>query len=283
MQQLPQHKAYALSDLGIRLRRVVPLQGSDAPVTYSHQDDFYIIGLVEKGTGCGMIDFKKVTISQGDLFLIQPRQVHRFIGCSTDVAGWMLFADSSYVGGKEQLIFGQFQLFASSVKIDKRRMDEPKQMASLLADRMDCGTDELAKTIARKLAEAYIGMVAASVRDVGLRQIKHSHRHVEIVLSFLHLLTQHIAANRSPSYYASLLNISPVYLNEAVKKVTGMSATLYIKNELILQAKRLLVHTGLTVKEISNQLGVDDYAYFSRIFTQMAGVSPSAFRQKNLE
>lgn len=282
MQQLPQHKAFMLSDFGIRLRRIAPSQDSDAPVMYSHQDDYYIIGLVEEGTGCGMIDFEKVTISQGDLFLIQPRQVHRFIG-ATDAVGWMLFADSSFIGCEEKRIFDQFRLFASSVRTDERRMNELKQMASILAGRINDITDELTKATVRSLAEAYIGVVAESVREIGLRQVKHSHRHIEIVLSFFHLLTEHISLSRSPSYYASMLNISPVYLNEIVKEVTGMSATLYIRNELILQAKRLLVYTDLAIKEISDKLGVDDYAYFSRIFTQTTGVSPSTFRRKNLE
>ena len=153
----------------------------------------------------------------------------------------------------------------------------------MLANRINNITDELTKTTVRRLAETYIGVVAESVKEIGLQQAKHSRRHIEIVLSFIHLLAEHLATSRSPSYYASQLNISPVYLNEVVKKVTGMSATLYIKNELILQAKRLLVHTDLSIKEISDSLGIDDYAYFTRIFTQTTGISPGTFRQKNLE
>ncbi len=281
MQQLPQHRAFTLSDFGIHLRRVVPLQNDDTPM-YSHQDDYYIIGLIEKGTGCCVIDFKEITISQGDLFLIQPRQVHRFIR-SKDAVGWVLFADSNFVGYEAKRIFDEFQLFASSIKTDERKMNELKQMASILTYRINGITDELTKATVRKLTEAYINIIAESVREIGLRQVKYSHRHIEIILSFFHLLTEHIAVNRFPSYYASLLNISPVYLNEIVKEVTGISATLYIRNELILQAKRLLVHTNLSIKEISNSLGIDDYAYFSRIFKQTTGISPSVFRLKNLE
>lgn len=144
-------------------------------------------------------------------------------------------------------------------------------------------TDVLAKVTVRRLAEAYINIVAESVREIGLKQVRYSHRHIEIVLSFFHLLTEHITNSRSPSYYASLLHISPVYLNEVVKEVTGISATSYIRNELILQAKRLLVHTDYAIKEVSNSLGIDDYAYFSRVFTQTTGISPSAFRARNLE
>ncbi|MBM6658124.1 helix-turn-helix domain-containing protein [Bacteroides gallinaceum] len=158
-----------------------------------------------------------------------------------------------------------------------------RQIISMLANRINSITDELVKATVRKLAETYIGIVAESVREAGLQQERHSRRHIEIVLSFIHLLAERLAVNRSPSYYASLLHISPVYLNEVVKEVTGMSATLYIRNELILQAKRLLVYTGLAVKEVSDRLGIDDYAYFTRIFTQTTGISPTTFRQKNLE
>lgn len=281
MQQLPQHKAFTLSDFGIRFRRVVPSQDTGTPM-YSHQDDYYIIGVVESGMGCCIIDFKEVTITQGDLVLIQPRQVHRFVH-SKDAVGWVLFVDTSFVGCEAKRIFDRFQLFASSIKVDEQRMYELKQMASILADKLNDITDELSKATVRRLAEAYINIVAESVKKMGLQHIKHSHRHIEIVLSFLQLLAEHIATNHSPSYYASRLNISPVYLNEVVKKVTGMSTSSYIKNELILQAKRLLVYTNFSIKEISDRLGIEDYAYFSRIFTQTAGTSPSTFRRKNLE
>ncbi|CCY65921.1 uncharacterized protein BN467_00396 [Prevotella sp. CAG:1124] len=145
----------------------------------------------------------------------------------------------------------------------------------------DTGNDDLTRTTIIRLTETFTGIVVEAIRETGALQEKHGGRQMEIALSFLHLLAEHITINRSPSYYASLLNISPGYLNEIVKEVTGMSVTLYIRNELILQAKRLLVHTGLSIKEISNMLGIDDYAYFSRIFMQTTGISPSAFRLKN--
>lgn len=281
-QQLPQHKALILSDFGVQLRRVTFAEEKNKPVTYPHQDDYYIIGMVEKGSGSGIIDFKECNFSQGDVFLIQPGQVHRFIG-SNDVEGWILFTDSSFVGGAEKNIFDNFLLFASSVKVGIQRMNELKQIASILADRIDRASDKQSKTTARRLTETFVSIVAETVQETGLQHIKSSRRQIEIVLAFRHLLTEHLAVNRSPSYYASHLNISPAYLNEVVKEVTGMNASSYIRNETVLQAKRLLVHTTLAVKEISDRLGIDDYAYFSRLFTQTAGVSPSVFRERNLE
>ena len=62
-QQIPQHRALMYSDFGVRLRRLNPSHVEDMPVTYAHQDDYYIIGMMERGTGCGIIDFKEVTFS----------------------------------------------------------------------------------------------------------------------------------------------------------------------------------------------------------------------------
>lgn len=101
---LPQHKALMLSDFGMRLRRVASPQGEDTAVAYTHQDDYYIFGLMEEGTGCGIIDFKEQHVSSGDVFLIQPGQVHHFIS-SENAEGWFLMADNSFVGSAEKCIF----------------------------------------------------------------------------------------------------------------------------------------------------------------------------------
>jgi YesN/AraC family two-component response regulator len=80
-----------------------------------------------------------------------------------------------------------------------------------------------------------------------------------------------------------LLNISPVYLNEAVRKTTGMNVRQCIQNEIITQAKRLLFYTRMSVKEIAIELGYEDYAYFTRLFTKVSALSPVQFRKKYLK
>lgn len=60
------------SEVGVRLRRIGAPTDDHAPVTYAHQDDYYIFGLVESGSACGIIDFKMRHLSGGDVFLIQP-------------------------------------------------------------------------------------------------------------------------------------------------------------------------------------------------------------------
>jgi len=88
---------------------------------------------------------------------------------------------------------------------------------------------------------------------------------------------------KSPSQYASKLNISPVYLNEAVKKTTGQTVSDYIQREIMTHAKRLLFYTNLSIKEIALELGYEDWAYFTRLFTKTSAISPRQFRKKHLK
>lgn len=110
-----------LSDFGIRLKKMISSQDENAPMTYAHQDDYYVMGLVERGSGHGLIDFKEVCVSRGDMFVIQPGQVHRFIS-SNDIEGWLLFVDSGFIGHAEKRIFNGFLLSTTSplFKIDNK-------------------------------------------------------------------------------------------------------------------------------------------------------------------
>lgn len=282
MNKLPQHKASQYSEYGVVLHRFDSHSISHAPVCYAHQDDYYVLGLLTQGEACGIIDFKELQLEAGDVFLIQPGQVHRFVS-SENAEGWLLMADSKFVGAEEKCIFDNFSLSASSFKIDEKRKEELRQMAIFLEHRVNDVKEQQANAVVAHLVKAFIAVIAEAVQEHNSQHTSLSPRHVEIVLLFRKLLAEHLSKNRQPSYYASLLNISTVYLNEVVKKVTGMSTALYIKGETVLQAKRLLCNTTLSVKQIADRLGFDDEAYFSRLFSKATGISPVAFRQKNLD
>lgn len=98
-----------------------------------------------------------------------------------------------------------------------------------------------------------------------------------ITLSFRKLLDKYLTQEKSPAAYASMLNISEVYLNEAVKGATGLSVGAYLRSRIVIEAKRMLIYTSKSAKEIAYSLGYNDYAYFSRLFRKHAGMSPSEF------
>ena len=78
--------------------------------------------------------------------------------------------------------------------------------------------------------------------------------------------------------YAALLDTTPARLNKQVKALTNANASDFIYDRIVLEIKRLLMHTDLTNKEIAYQLHFEDPSYFNRFFRKYAGMTPSDFR-----
>jgi len=81
--------------------------------------------------------------------------------------------------------------------------------------------------------------------------------------------------------YAAELGISQDYLQKVVKRITGRSPTSWIHEAVILEAKAWLLSTDTPVGDISARVGVEDPAYFSRLFKKHTGSTPLEYRKRN--
>lgn len=79
---------------------------------------------------------------------------------------------------------------------------------------------------------------------------------------------------------AQKLNASSDYLSRVFKKEMGMQLWDYVNAYKLSEAKNMLLETGRSIKDISLSTGFSDPAYFTRLFRQMYGLSPSAFRSR---
>lgn len=99
---------------------------------------------------------------------------------------------------------------------------------------------------------------------------------------FTQLVEKYYKQKHNVVDYADLMLVAPKTLTHKFKRMKLPQPNEVIKNRIILEAKRLLVHTAMTAKEIAYELGYDDPAYFSRLFLIKTGDSPSGFRFKYL-
>lgn len=83
--------------------------------------------------------------------------------------------------------------------------------------------------------------------------------------------------------YAAALGISQTHLNRVSREVLGTSALGVIERRIALEARRMLLFSSLSIKEIGAELGYEDPAYFSRVLTKVLGMAPARFRQEALE
>ena len=78
--------------------------------------------------------------------------------------------------------------------------------------------------------------------------------------------------------FAEALHVSPAYLSDMLRALTGQTAQQHLHHALIERAKQLLLSTSLTVNETAFQLGFDYPHYFTRLFKRKTGLTPAAFR-----
>jgi AraC family transcriptional activator of pobA len=98
------------------------------------------------------------------------------------------------------------------------------------------------------------------------------------VQRFKALLNASFREQREIAFYANLLGITPTQLNRVCREELQQSALGVINNRLVMEAKRDLAYSSLSVKEIALTLGFSDPAYFSRFFTKQTRHSPTDFR-----
>lgn len=94
----------------------------------------------------------------------------------------------------------------------------------------------------------------------------------------IHFRTKHTVAD-----YADILGVAPKTLSNKFNRLELTQPNDIIKDRIILEAKRLLGYSSLSVKEIAYQLGYEDPAYFNRLFTNKVGDTPSNFKKKYLQ
>ncbi|MGB8974299.1 MAG: helix-turn-helix domain-containing protein [Pseudomonas capeferrum] len=96
---------------------------------------------------------------------------------------------------------------------------------------------------------------------------------------FRELVDMHYRAHWSLGDYAGELGLTVATLGRLCQEHLGMTPMNVINARLVLEAKRALGHSSLSVKEIAHELGFVDVGYFSRFFRKHSGVSPSGFRE----
>lgn len=270
---LPLSHMQKISPSGVFLKHFAQF-GKTEMRSYAHRDDYYIIVLLTGGAAALEVDFERINLLAGEILIVSPWQVHsKPLGEEWRADGWMLAVSPEFLTETEVRTLDEYSLSPHPLIPGETAVADIVALCSIYERRhADCN-------IASALASAIKGIVLSVV---GKSDSEAGGRYMAITLRFRKLLAEHLAHQKSPAAYASMLNISEVYLNEAVKSATGLSVGAYIRSRIIVEAKRLFAYTSLSSKEIAYSLGYDDYAYFSRFFKKYAGVPPSVYA-KNLK
>lgn len=271
--KIPEHRLTAITDRLFMLRHND--DGAVREHTHCfHRDDYYLVGVVVSGSRHLSVDFEKYELNAGNAIIIFPGQVHASEPC-TDTNGFALLLSPELLSDKDMLAIRELQFGNKIIELKEDDLHDIIQLYNVLKKR-----HKTAREIELSLVNAIKHMVIANITP---SHPSVPNRYIRLVLKFQQLMEQNIRTVKSPTEYASMLHVSGVYLNEAVKSVTGKSVSCLIGEYVTTLAKRELCYTKLSAQEIAFNLGYVDYSYFSRLFSRYASMSPKRFRDTYLE
>ena len=114
----------------------------------------------------------------------------------------------------------------------------------------------------------------------GLSQMETSDFTASLFLRFLTLVQQNVLTEREVAWYADRLCITPKYLSQVCRTMTGLPASQWIQFYSSFELVSLLNDTSKTLSEISDLMNFENISHFSRYVKKMLGKSPSEYRQK---
>lgn len=243
-----------------------------------HRHDFYVLVLFTKGSGVHKIDFDAFEIKRGSLFLMQPGQIHSW-ELSKDIEGYIVFYSQEIYN----LHFGakkiENYLFFQSSKNNPEIVLNPKEIEYIIPFFDLMMTEHETNNIYKK--DKILNLLDCIHIEI-LSIYNHSNEHEVHVYNyklkeFEILLEKNYKLEKSPSFYANSMSITLKHLNRISKTVLNKTVTELIARRIILESKRILVEKKKTIAQIADELGYEDYSYFSKLFKKHAGITPKEF------
>ena len=106
-----------------------------------------------------------------------------------------------------------------------------------------------------------------------------SSRAEDIFGKFVRLLSEHHLRERTVSFYAEKLCLSPKYFSKLIKSASGRSAPDWIDSFVVMEAKNFLRYSDMSIKEIVYRLHFTDQPTFTKFFKAHTGMTPAQFRK----
>ncbi len=266
------------------------LNFSEAPrlaqATYPHRHNFYEVLYVTSGEGTHFVDFNAYPIEPNTFYFISPGQVH-YWETIVPIEGEILVFTEDFLllAPADIMVLNELSFFHTVEGSPTLKVDEAEQMQ--LAPLYQAVAEEFKGNDFRtsSVLRAYLHILLVQIQRICLtKQVESENSQDKIsqklTRQFKQFVTQQSATVQSVQAYASQLGVSVNHLNKTVKSTTGYTPGQIIRQEVVLEAKRLFRHTDLTATEIGYRLGFEDSSYFGRFFKREVGVSPGKFRQE---
>lgn len=253
--------------------------GPMSRASFPHRHTFHEIVHVTGGTGGHVVDLTRFAVRPPNLCFIAPGQVHHWENVTGLEGSVILFTDD----------------FLLDHPADRHALRGLGRRSCL--DLRDGAADPTARLVAdldgeyRAGADGFQSVLRALLHVLVVRAARLPAHHPvaappaprtrpgSVAARFVTLLGTPEGSQLSVRACARHLGVCESYLSEAVKASTGRTPGELIRQTRVHEAKRLLLRTELSVRQVAARVGYGDPAYFCRFFRRETGASPGDFRR----
>jgi AraC family transcriptional regulator, transcriptional activator of pobA len=254
--------------------------------TRPHRLGFYEIALVTSGAGTLELDGVDLPVAPGRALLTEPGETRRWrlpTETREPLAGLLVFFEAEFFNAffgdarfVETLPLVAADAAQRSLAPTRRAFEELVDVAGLMRDELRTVRDDTSHALR---ADGYRLLVALQRLGHG-RTAARPDASRALARRFADLVEQRFALADGVTDYAERLHVTPRHLNDCVQRACGRTASETIHARRMLEARRLLLHTGLSVGAIAEALNFSDASYFVRFFRCRAGATPLEFRRR---
>lgn len=230
------------------------------------------------------IDMREYDVRPCDIVFFSPESIIRTLECTTDASAYLISSSKDFMNEVQIDLSTSLAIYMRFgrnpiLHVSQRDVDEIRQLFQLIKTMLVSDKDRYRNEIIRTLFTTIFYILSdLNQRDTHTEEVKTGRGEV-IFDEFILLLNKHNRQERSVQFYASQLGISTKYLSAVVKEVSGKTAAKWIDESVVLEAKSMLLYSGLTIQEIARDLNFSTQSFFGKYFKQHTGVSPSRFKR----
>ncbi len=246
-----------------------------------HRTDFYQIILIESGGSTQFVDFTPINVAGGQILFIAKNQVVSFDTSSSYSGKAILFTDVFFNRCDSDIrLIKQLDLFNPFTGNAPVSVNEKlATLCKMMEDEFACRRDNLQQNILHSYLSAFLTQ-ATRQREQVVVPLKSGE--YNLALQFAELVEQHHKSLRKVNDYLELMNTTAKSLSKSLHAAVCKTPKQFIDDRILLEAKRLLVYNGVSVKEIAFELGFDEPTNFSKFFREQTGMSPAEFKKQHI-
>ena len=253
-------------------------------LTSPHRTEFYHVIWFQKGAPTHWVDFNPVKIIPNTLLFLNKDTVQRFDPKIQSTGKAIVFTDNFFCKTELDTKFLRNTiLFNDLYEVSQFQLQHQlkvfTELFQLMTNEVQYANDRFQSDILKNHLHNFLLYSERERRKQNFIEIKKS-PDLEYVLLFRDLLERHYRSQKHVAHYARQISITQKRLNQATTKVLGKSPKKIIDDRVLLEAKRILVHTSESIKEIGFDLGFEEPTNFIKYFKKHIHSTPVEFREK---